>query len=197
MANMFSGRLNKQVPRTLAECTETDETVSNLHTWAERLETWGKIVFIILITVGVLDTIISAVAAHELLESSFSRNELIALGESAPSVGEVVIKSLLTWAFYAFLEYCVYHVLALLISALATITQNTTVSANVALYKCSNATQPSSASTPTKETNRPVSTYTKPVSHTPAPENMWTCKNCGTHNKNEYGQCKKCGQYRT
>ena len=31
----------------------------------------------------------------------------------------------------------------------------------------------------------------------PVSEGLWVCKNCGTHNKKEYGQCKKCGTYRS
>lgn len=30
-----------------------------------------------------------------------------------------------------------------------------------------------------------------------AAEGMWVCKKCGTQNKNQYYQCKKCGAYRT
>ena len=31
----------------------------------------------------------------------------------------------------------------------------------------------------------------------PAPEGMWVCKNCGTHNSTNYAQCKKCGKFRS
>ena len=30
----------------------------------------------------------------------------------------------------------------------------------------------------------------------PSVGNMWECSYCGTHNKNEHGQCKKCGKFR-
>ena len=37
-----------------------------------------------------------------------------------------------------------------------------------------------------------------PTPKGPAPTaDTWVCKNCGTSNKKEYGQCKKCGQYRS
>lgn len=37
----------------------------------------------------------------------------------------------------------------------------------------------------------------KNVNCEPVPEGLWACKTCGTHNKNEYGQCKKCGAHRS
>lgn len=37
--------------------------------------------------------------------------------------------------------------------------------------------------------------YGKPV-FSSAPEGMWACKQCGTHNSTNYAQCKKCGAYR-
>ena len=38
--------------------------------------------------------------------------------------------------------------------------------------------------------------YSQIINRAPASENAWVCQNCGTHNKSEYGQCKKCGRYR-
>lgn len=41
-------------------------------------------------------------------------------------------------AVYAFIEYCAYHVLALLVGALGSIVQNTRINADLALYKIAN-----------------------------------------------------------
>lgn len=38
--------------------------------------------------------------------------------------------------------------------------------------------------------------YSQTINRAPASENTWVCQSCGTHNRNEYGQCKKCGRYR-
>lgn len=41
-----------------------------------------------------------------------------------------------------------------------------------------------------------VSSSTAPTVPQAAEDGKWVCSNCGTQNKNEYGQCKKCGQFR-
>ena len=35
------------------------------------------------------------------------------------------------------------------------------------------------------------------VDRSSAAEGFWVCKACGAHNKTNYGQCKKCGKYRS
>ena len=203
MANIFSGKTNKQIPASLNECTREDPTVSNLHIWAERLETWGRILFWGLISVGIFVTLITTIEAYELLEEldkSVDLNELALAGMEIPSVWEVFLSNLWKWGLYAFLEYCAYHALALLISALASITQNTIITANVSLFKASGGsaaseTAPQTDTTPKSTINNmPPRTYNRPT--TPLP-NMWECKHCLTYNKNEYGQCKNCGKFRS
>lgn len=39
--------------------------------------------------------------------------------------------------------------------------------------------------------------YDQQIEQEQASDGTWVCCNCETHNKNEYGQCKKCGQFRT
>ena len=120
MANMFTGKSKKQIPKTLSECVSPDATATNLHYWSEKLENWGQILFVILIIIGIISTIVDTVNMSDV-------NEDMAFA--------TFLSSAITWALYAFIEYCAYHVLALLISALASITQNTIISANVALYE--------------------------------------------------------------
>lgn len=210
MENMFSGKTEKTVPKNLSECITPDATTTNLHHWAERLENWGKILFFILIVVGIITTITDTITvANSPVEDS--------------AVG-TFISTAISWGLYAFIEYCAYHVLALLISALASITQNTIISANVALYDTAKAegfpvttneyTQPLNSEDPMSCKNREQyksDTESKPqpvqqATATPvqtaveAPavtEDMWECKNCGTYNKYAYGQCKRCGKYRS
>ncbi len=204
MANMFSGKTNKQIPASLNECTQEDATVTNLHTWAQRLENWGRILFWALIIIGTIVTLVRTIEAYELLEdlgTSVDLNKLAASGIEIPTVSDVFLSNLFRWGLYAFLEYCAYHALALLISALASITQHTIISANIALYEASKNSVSCSSSqnapqSPVSNNSKPTS-FTRPVTYTPAPEGMWSCKYCGTHNKGEHGQCKKCGQYRS
>jgi len=165
MADMFTGKSEKQIPETLSECTSPDATASNLHDWSGKLENWGKILFVILIIIGIISTIVDTVNMADI-------NEDMAF--------VTCITSAIIWALYAFIEYCAYHVLALLISALASITQNTIISANVALYEASQKLD-----------------AVQYVDHGPAPDGMWACKNCGTHNSLNYGQCKNCGKFKS
>jgi len=185
MANMFSGKSEKQIPRNLDECAQPDTTASNLHYWSERLENWGQRLFVILIIIGVFSTI------------------AVMFNMSDIDDGEgfmICITTAVTWGLYAFIEYCAYHVLALLISALASITQNTIIAANVALYNASiNQTEPTATSI-VPEATPSVANMSTPLKTTAQKETAeygtWVCKNCGTNNKDSYFQCKKCGQYK-
>lgn len=187
MENMFSGNSEKQIPKNLSECTKSNATVDTLHAWAERLENWGQIFFVVLIIIGIISTIIDTVQIADVNE------EL---------VFSTLVTSIITWALYAFIEFCTYHVLALLVSALGFITQSTIISANVALYEASK-NAPNAAETDPQPKPKFSAASFSPDSYirdtktiTP-PDNMWVCRNCGTNNKNEHGQCKKCGQYRS
>ena len=175
MANMFSGKTSKQIPATLNECTREDATVNNLHIWATRLETLGKILFWILIVVGVAFALVESIQTIEVVKGTYYQYT-----ETKTTFNfELFLTSIAQTALYAFIEYCSFHVLALLISALATITQNTIISANVALYQAAKDS----------ESNQELN-------QTAAPAGMWICKDCGAHNSLNYGQCKKCGKYR-
>lgn len=216
MKNMFSGNTQKSIPKSLKECTKIDPVSNNLWVWATRLENLGKILFFILIFIGILFTLFEGVSTYELLEElddrGYDRAELAEMGMDV-SVFTVVVTSILKWGFFAFLEYCIYHVFALLVGALATLTQSSIITANVALLNnrkdwdisetedtdAPDASKVSSAANTPKATvnstpDVPRKIITRP---TPPPPGMWECKNCGTHNKDAYSQCKKCAQYRS
>ena len=187
MANMFSGKQEKHIPKTLSECTRSDATVDNLHAWSERLENQGQIFFVVLIIIGIISTIIDTVQIADVNE------EL---------VFSTLVTSIITWALYAFIEYCAFHVLALLISALACITQNTMISADVALYEAAKNAPNAAEAVPQPKPNFSAASfspdsYMRDTKTITPPDSMWVCRNCGTNNKNEHGQCKKCGQYRS
>ncbi len=140
MANMFSGNSEKKIPKDLKSCYKTDGITQNLWLWCERLEKWGKILFIILIIVGIIDTIIAGVDSYLFIEEIGAetlediREASTELGVEIPTVFEALLNNLLGWALYSFLEYCAYHVLALLVGSLATIVQHTKITADIALY---------------------------------------------------------------
>ncbi len=145
MANMFSANQEKKIPKSFKDCYKTDGITQNLWLWCERLEKWGKILFWILIVIGIVDTIIAGINAHQLIEQIGAetveeiREASAEMGIEIPTVFEVLVTNLLSWTLYSFLEYCTYHILALLVSSLATIVQHTKITANITLYNSAKA----------------------------------------------------------
>lgn len=125
--NIFSGLQSKKVPESIDECMKVDPITANLWLWCERLETLGKALFWILLVVGVI--------ASFAVSTDFE--ELMRYGLEDAFNGSMLFESLFQTALYAFLEYCAYHIIALLVGALASIVQNTKVSADLALYASS------------------------------------------------------------
>ncbi len=140
MTTMFSRNQEKKIPRNFKDCYKTDSITQNLWLWCERLEKWGYILFRILIVIGVIDTIIAGINAHQLIEQIGAetveeiREASAEMGIEIPTVFEALVNNLLSWTLYSFLEYCAYHILALLVGSLATIVQHTKITANIALY---------------------------------------------------------------
>lgn len=128
MKNIFKGNSQKKVPKTLNECIKPDGVSMNLWSWAERLEKWGSVLFKLIIVYGIINTIYSCVTAYQ---------ETVIWGEEDIAILAVffaILKGSFIYTLYAFLEYCAYHAIALLLGALASIVQNTNISANLALY---------------------------------------------------------------
>jgi len=178
MANLFGSTEKERIPKTLEECAQKSNTAMSILEWSDRLEKWGAALMVVLIIAGL---IMSFTAANAGEEDLFLVNFLV---------------SVLTWALYAFIELCVFQVAALLLRALANITQATVVTANVALYNASkNGEQPQAAP------DAPVQSSSKTpawavAAATPAPKaKVWVCPECG--NANTSGNtCEMCGRRR-
>ena len=144
MANMFSGNTEKRIPKSFKECYETDGITQNLWQWCERLEKWGLALCFILGIIGIISIISEGVQTARLIDElgidmAEVRAAAAELGIEVKSVSEVVVDGILRWSFYCFIEYCVYHVLALLVGALASIVQHTRITANITLYTAAKA----------------------------------------------------------
>ena len=126
MANMFSGGEKREVPKSFDDCLKPDNVSSNLWVWGQRIETFGKIIFVLLIIAGLIISIAISVTKKEATYSWQSDKTVFEY--------KTFFQSLLRYAIYAFVEYITYHVLALLICSLASIVQNTRIAADVALY---------------------------------------------------------------
>ena len=123
MASMFSGVRNRTVPQKFAQCIEKDEMTSNLWNWAIRVEKWGNILTVLLTIYGVYISIYQASTVAEIYDK-YSSFHL-----------ETFLLCLVEWALYVFLVYCTYHIIALLVGSLASIVENTRITANIMMYK--------------------------------------------------------------
>lgn len=122
MANMFSGNEKREIPTELSQCTQASPVASNLWLWAKRLETLGKVLFWIIILIGVIETGVLIIKAN-------------AVGTENDELLDLTFSQIVKYSLSAFIEYCSYHVLALLIGSLASIVQNSKISADVALLE--------------------------------------------------------------
>jgi len=139
MANMFSGNIKKRVPKNFKECYTTDPVSENLWSWSERLERWGALICFIMVIVGIVEILTNAIEASNLLDELNIRTDdlrraSIEYGVELKTPVEEAMDTMILWVFYCFLEYCAYHVIALLVGSLASIVQHNKITANIALY---------------------------------------------------------------
>ena len=167
---------DKRIPRSLKECYETDRVTSILLGWSAWLRKWGIRMLIILIVFGIISTISDGIEISDIDESM---------------VVFTVITSAITWLWYAVIEYCAYNALALLIDALATIVQNTKITANIALYNAAKdegvLDEENTASEPKVNKNIPPKVKEKPQT-----EHSWRCDGCGQ--MRTQSPCPNCGK---
>ncbi len=182
MSNKFSRNREKKIPKDLASCYETDNLTHNLWVWYARIEAWGRMLFWILLIIGIFDTIRIATELselHELIGDATieeMRFHALQTGTKIPTIWESIVDRLLAWLGYAALEYLAYHAVALLIGALASIEQHTKISANIALY-----------------TRAQSEGYTDNID---PKSNTWRCEKCDLTNSRYELYCKNCGHHR-
>lgn len=134
MVNMFSGNREKKIPKSFQDCYKTDNVTNNLWSWAERLETIGIVIAVI---VGIAGLIIGIVMSED-------------------SDGVSLLISFFGAPIAAFFEYISFHIIALLIGSLASIVQSTKISADIALFtNKDNNINASTKNKKTKSTNTP------------------------------------------
>ena len=173
----MSKQRNSRIPNTLEECTNTGTTVSNLYNYAIQLEKWGKRLFVILIVVGIIFTVVETVSLIDVNE------ELII---------PTLISCLLSWSIYAVIEFFAYHILAMLIRALASITANTMITAKVALWEASKKENTVSEVVSAQRNNsftQKSDQKTNPIKHD---DGSWTCPSCGQKNLSTRTSCWRC-----
>ena len=123
----FFEKLSKRnPPKSLKDCLQTDKVSQRLWEWAQNIENWGRVILVLMLIVGVADTYFVWIGTSQLDELLYSADNstrfLSAIGTA------------LQWIFGAFIEYCVYHAIALLMCALASIVQSNRITSDLASY---------------------------------------------------------------
>lgn len=173
MANMFRETAKHKSPVSVEDSVKTDKVISELWSWCSGVETLGMILFVILIIIGIITSII---AGFEPDGTSY--------------YGEVKYKfnfgtffmNLVDAAICAFIEYCIYHVVALLIGSLASITQHTKATAKLLEYQLS------------KDEPVDVANGEIGVDNT---SSQRFCENCVTEISEDANFCPNCGTKQT
>lgn len=122
---------NRKIPNNLNDCVTPDETSTLLRIWAERVEAFGKIIFYILIAVAILDT---CSVAFQIYVSETFVNYFIG-SEPSDFIALPVIKAFCKNIILVFLEYCIYSISKVLLTAVADIVENSHITTNLALFK--------------------------------------------------------------
>lgn len=178
---MFDDCSNEKSPNNLGDCLKQDKVTANLWSWAHNLEVIGQVLLAIILIAGVFETIVTAMATGEANVS-----------EGASMFTAVVV--LVKWALYAIIEYCVYHVLALLVGSLASIVYHTKVTAQIAELQYRNEipaeTKNANVHTAPAGNNSIFNTNNSTVSD----DGTWLCGSCGCRNQKSTKYCKNCGK---
>ena len=160
-------------PKTVTECYAVSRLSLKLLELGNDIKKYGKILCYCVIAFGVINALISAGVI-----------EVFSYEDAMMETGFVMfLITLVTWGIYAFFVFLGYEILSMLLSAVATITQNSYVSANVALYEAfAKGTDESSVNyNPNKQADASAE---------------WVCKKCGTKNSPGVQMCKGCGSYK-
>ena len=118
--NFIKQSYQESAPKSISDCVKMDPLSQNLWHWASRLETLGKIFFWGIVFFGMLETI--AILSDAAPDKRFS----------------LLLSQLIKFFLFAFCEFCLFRVLALLIGALASITQNTKATAKLSEFAIRN-----------------------------------------------------------
>lgn len=159
---MFKEAEKHVTPISLEDSVKTDAVIRNLWSWSSSIESLGKFLFWAIIIIGVITAVTS---------SFYEVSSVYNYRTETKFDWGMFFLQLVDTALYAFIEYCVYHVVALLIGALASITQNTRATARILEYK----------ETVGKDGVLGMNREPK--------ENEWKCSKCGTINNNYVATC--------
>ena len=189
----FNDNLLTKHEYTQEECLRPNKTIHNMWSWAQALEVLG-----IICAIGVaIFGLVTAIGAGK-LASALDQRSTFKFG--------TFLTTFLPFVLYAFLTYCGFHALALIISAIGNITYNSLVSAKAALTQTFHSGSQKSdsnkgtASTHVSEENpwAKLDTLQKAApakADSATDHNYWLCPKCGKRQPNAVVVCG-CGQRR-
>lgn len=125
---MFDDCAIEAPPTCIEDCTNQDKVTVNLWTWAHRLEVLGQVLLALIIIGGLFISFSNAYAISSALEGA---------GKFS---AKIFFTSIISYVIYAIVEYCAYHVLALLVGSLARIVQSNRTMARLAELEARNKT---------------------------------------------------------
>ena len=184
------------IPKKGDECTVTNTTARELWRVAEAVESWGAIILIGIVILGIISSFVTNSFINDI-----TRNE----GFSG------FLISIIIWSIVAVIEYIAYHLISLSIRANASVVQSNSVSAKVALYNASKNLDSAPSSRETGKETTPVpdhSAFVKRINienysinmDAPAIEPKHTdtgdiiCPKCGKSQKANRTVCWNCSQ---
>ena len=133
MSNMFSENAKKEIPKKLDECYKQDNVTLNLWKWSAWLEKWGKVALYGIIIIGLILSVAGAISTKEVTYGTY-----YTYTKTETDFNFLYfVTTIVSTVAYAIIEYVAYHILALLVGALADIVQHTRITADVALYNAS------------------------------------------------------------
>ena len=199
MDNFTDSKKHKKIT-SIDDCLQPDSITENLWAWAKRLENLGELLFCIIILSGIIIAISTSIITTEVEYGSYYKYSYT---ETTFSFG-VFIAAIAQTALYAFIEYCVYHALALLIGALANITQNTKTTAKLTEYIARKTLkeeepdhkEPEHEETEHEETEHEETEHEETETKCQLIETTWKCRGCGYINSYTAKFCIKCGTRR-
>lgn len=180
--NIFSRQANEKQAKSIEECVKMDSVSEELWNWSANCEHLGKILFFGLIIWGIISSVVASIIFDEY--GDFEKWNVM-----------IFVTNIIRYGLYAYLEYLIYHTVALLLASWASITQNTRITARIAEYKARKAENNFSEekNNVQKEKNNVQNIEKIQIKKS---ESSWICPKCGHLNEGKKPACVSCGKTR-
>lgn len=118
---MYWDEQERTIPKDIGNCLDTDRLSEAIWAWGRKVEKKGRTIMWVIIIVGIIVSVVLGTI----------------LGNDGRERGWIVVIGIFIIVIIALITYSVYSTISMLICAIASINQNTRMSADLALYHCS------------------------------------------------------------